>query len=56
MTNLKPITIAVIKDLQEEVSDLLICKCDIDVVWRLEKLHNMQQAFKLSAKRIRESI
>jgi hypothetical protein len=56
MSKLNPITIAVIKDLQKDVNDLLLLSSNVEVIWRLENLQNMQQAFKTSAELIRKSL
>ncbi len=56
MSKLNPITIAVIKDLQKDVDDLLLLDSNIEVIWKLENLQNMQQAFKTSAELIRKSL
>ena len=56
MAKLSPITIAVIKDLQKDIDDLLLLESNIEVIWKLENLHSMQQAFKMSANLIRKSL
>ncbi len=56
MSKLNSTTIAVIKDLQQDVNDLLLLESNMEVVWKLENLHDMHQVFKLSANLIRKSI
>jgi len=56
MSKLNPTTIAVIKDLQKDVNDLLLLGSNIEVICKLENLDTMQQAFKMSANLIRKSL
>jgi len=56
MSKLNPTTIAVIKDLQKDVNDLLLLSSNIEVIWKLENLDTMEQAFKMSANLIRKSL
>jgi len=56
MSKFNPTTIAVIRELQKDVNDLLLLGSNIEVVWKLENLHNMEQAFKQSAELIRKSL
>ncbi len=56
MNKLNQVTIEVIKDLQKDVNELMLLNSNIEVVWKLENLQDMQQAFKKSAELIRKSL
>lgn len=53
--NLNETTRQVLKDLQDDLSIMLIMKSNIDVIWRLEDLQN-NKALQKSADLIRKSI
>ncbi len=56
MNKINQVTIEVIKDLQKDVNELMLLNSNIEVVWKLENLQDMQQAFKKSAELIRKSL
>ena len=56
MPKLKPLTLAIITDLQEDINNLLLLGSDEEVIWKLENLDTMQQILKMSANLIRKSL
>ena len=48
-------TIKMIKDLQDDLQEMLSMQSNIDVIWRMEKLQN-DGAFQQSADLIRKSL
>jgi hypothetical protein len=52
---LNDITKQVIKDLQDDINELLLCESNIEVIWKLQKLHCQDALFK-SAELIRKSL
>jgi len=56
MPKLKPLTLAIITDLQEDINNLLLLGSDEEVIRKLENLDTMQQILKMSANLIRKSL
>ena len=54
-TELNEVTKQVLKDLQEDISDMLKMSSNIEVIWKLENLH-FNDALHKSAELIRKSI
>ena len=52
---LSKISLALIKDLQEDINDLLKSESNIELIWKLEKLQN-QKIFSKSADLIRKEL
>lgn len=55
MKFLNKITKALIEDLQNDIDELKNCDSNIEVVWKMEKLHN-DKVFTRSAQLIRKSL
>ena len=53
--NLSKISLALIKDLQEDINNLLKSQSNIELIWKLEKLQN-QKIFSKSADLIRKEL
>lgn len=55
MKKLNPTTLQLIKDLQDDLQELLEMETNMEVIWKLEELHH-NKAFKKSADIIRKQL
>jgi hypothetical protein len=55
MKDLNSTSLALIKDLQQDLKNLLKCQSNIELVWELERLHK-QNILSKTADLIRESL